>query len=117
MKSEKGELCYVKIGEYSFSALKFSLQDYENRISNEEPKINHGYIQSIAFKGGKLDSIKYHSQNELNTLIGIRGSGKSSILESIRYALDLNANIDKDYKENLVKNTLGSGGEISFRYY
>ena len=55
----KGELCYVKIGEYSFSALKFSLQDYENRISNEEPKINHGYIQSIAFKGGKLDSIKY----------------------------------------------------------
>ncbi len=49
----------------------------------------------------------------MNTLIGIRGSGKSSILESIRYALDLNANIDKDYKENLVKNTLGSGGEIS----
>ncbi len=24
----------------------------------------------------------------------------------------INANIDKDYKENLVKNTLGSGGEI-----
>lgn len=109
----KGELCYVKIGEYSFSALKFSLQDYENRISNEEPKINHGYIQSIAFKGGKLDSIKIPFSKELNTLIGIRGSGKSSILESIRYALDLNANIDKDYKENLVKNTLGSGGDIS----
>lgn len=49
----KGELFYIKIGEYSFSALKFSLQDYENRISNEEPKINHGHIQSIAFKGGK----------------------------------------------------------------
>lgn len=109
----KGGLCYVKVGEYSFSALKFSLQDYENRISNEEQKINHGYIQSIAFKGGKLDSIKIPISNELTTLIGIRGSGKSSILESIRYALDLNANIDKDYKENLVKNTLGSGGEIS----
>lgn len=109
----KGKLCYVKIGEYSFSALKFSLQDYENRISNEKKKINHGYIQSIAFKGGELDSIQIPFSNELNTLIGIRGSGKSSILESIRYALDLNANIDKDYKENLVKNTLGSGGEIS----
>jgi uncharacterized coiled-coil DUF342 family protein len=109
----KGQLCYVKIGEYTFNALKFSLQDYENRISNEKPKINHGYINSISFKGGKLDSIKIPFANELNTLIGIRGSGKSSILESIRYALDLNANIDKDYKENLVKNTLGSGGEIS----
>lgn len=109
----KGKLCYVKMGEYSFSALKFSLQDYENRISNKEPKINHGYIQSIAFKGGKLDSIEIPFSNELNTLIGIRGSGKSSILESIRYALDLNVNMDRDYKENLVKNTLGSGGEIS----
>ena len=109
----KGKSCYVKIGEYSFNSLKFALQDYKNRISSKEININHGYINSIAFKGGKLDSVRIPFSNGLNTLIGIRGSGKSSILESIRYALDLDANIDKDYKENLVKNTLGSGGEIS----
>lgn len=109
----KGKVCYVKIGEYSFNALKYSLQDYENRISDEKIKINHGYINSITFQGGKLDSIKISFSNELNTLIGIRGSGKSSILESIRYALNQSANMDKDYKENLVKNTLGSGGKIS----
>ena len=109
----KGKETYIKIGEYSFNALKYALQDYKNRISNELPKINHGYINSISFKGGKLDSMKIPFSNELNTLIGIRGSGKSSVLESIRYALDLNANIDKNYKDDLVKNTLGSGGEIS----
>lgn len=109
----KKESCYVKIGEYSFNSLKFALQDYENRISSKEININHGYINSIAFKGGKLDSVRIPFSNGLNTLIGIRGSGKSSILESIRYVLNLDANIDKDYKENLVKNTLGSGGEIS----
>lgn len=109
----KGKEIYIKIGEYSFNALKYALQDYKNRISNELPKINHGYINSISFKGGKLDSTRLPFSNELNTLIGIRGSGKSSVLESIRYALDLNANIDKNYKDNLVKNTLGSGGEIS----
>lgn len=109
----KGKSCYVKIGEYSFNSLKFALQDYKNRISSKEININHGYINSIAFKGGKLDSVRIPFSNGLNTLIGIRGSGKSSILESIRYALDLDANIDKDYKENLVKNTLGSSGEIS----
>lgn len=110
----KGEYrCYVKIGEYSFNALKFALQDYENRISRELPGISHGYINSISFKGGKLDLIKIPFSHELNTLIGIRGSGKSSILESIRYALDLGANIDKDYKDNLIKNALGSGGEVS----
>jgi len=112
-KIGKGKECYIKIGEYSYNALKFALQDFDNRISDTKIKINHGYINSISFKGGKLGNIKIPLSNELNTLIGIRGSGKSSVLESIRYALDLDANIDKEYKENLVKNTLGSGGEIS----
>ena len=109
----KGKKCYVKIGEYSFNSLKFSLQNYENRVSNEKMKINHGYIDSISFQGGKLDKIQIPFSNELNTLIGIRGSGKSSILEVIRYALGLKVNVDESYKENLVKNTLGSGGEIT----
>ena len=109
----KGKKCYVKIGEYSFNSLKFSIQNYENRVSNEKMKINHGYIDSISFQGGKLDKIQIPLSNELNTLIGIRGSGKSSILEVIRYALGLKVNVDESYKENLVKNTLGSGGEIT----
>lgn len=109
----KGKVCYVKIGEYSFNSLKFALQNYESRVSDKIPKINHGYIKSISFVGGKLDSIKIPFAKELNTLIGIRGSGKSSILESIRYALNLDANIDKEYKNQLIKNTLGSGGEVS----
>ena len=109
----KGKECYVKIGEYSFNSLKFSLQNYEDRVSNEKMKINHGYIESISFQGGKLDKIQIPFSNELNTLIGIRGSGKSSILEVIRYALGLKVNVDESYKENLVKNTLGSGGEIT----
>ncbi|WP_262232453.1 hypothetical protein, partial [Escherichia coli] len=53
---------------------------------------------------------------ELNTLIGIRGSGKSSILEGIRYALDIpfgEKASDRDYKENLVSNLLKSGGKIT----
>lgn len=109
----KGKKCYVKIGEYSFNSLKFSLQNYENRVSNKKIKINHGYINSISFQGGKLDKIQIPFSNELNTLIGIRGSGKSSILEVIRYALGLKVNVDESYKKNLVKNTLGSGGEIT----
>lgn len=109
----KGKVCYVKIGEYSFNSLKFALQNHESRISDKIPHINHGYIKSISFVGGKLDSIKIPFAKELNTLIGIRGSGKSSILESIRYALNLDANIDKEYKNQLIKNTLGAGGEVS----
>ena len=109
----KGKTSFVKIGEYSFAAVKFALQDYESRLLNDLPTCNHGYIKSASFKGGRLDSVKIPFSNGLNSLIGIRGSGKSSILETIRYALNLNADIDNDYKNNLVKNTLGSGGEVS----
>lgn len=109
----KGETSFIKIGEYSFAALKFALQDYESRVLRDLPICNHGYIKSASFKGGRLDSVKIPFSSELNSLIGIRGSGKSSILETIRYALNLNADIDSDYKNDLVKNTLGSGGEIS----
>ncbi|MEN6490065.1 MAG: TrlF family AAA-like ATPase, partial [Smithella sp.] len=55
---------------------------------------------------------------ELNTLIGIRGSGKSSILEAIRYALDIpfgEKALDRDYKQDLVRHVLGSGGKVTIQ--
>jgi DNA repair exonuclease SbcCD ATPase subunit len=46
-------------------------------------------------------------------LIGIRGSGKSAIIEVIRYILGLDPQTDSDYKKSLVKNVLGSGGKAT----
>ena len=49
-----------------------------------------------------------------NALIGIRGSGKSSLLEAVRYALDIpgDKTSDEPYKKRLVEHTLGSGGKV-----
>lgn len=110
----KGERkTYLKLGEYSFSAVKFALQDYSNRVYDSVPDIRHGYIQSITFKGGKFDGQSLTFSSELNTLIGIRGSGKSAIIEVIRYIMDLNPQTDSEYKKSLVKNVLGSGGKAT----
>ena len=57
-----------------------------------------------------------HFSSELNTLIGIRGSGKSSILEAVRYALDIPRGEkaqDTKYKDELIRHTLGSGGKVT----
>lgn len=76
----KGDRCtYLKIGEYSYAAIKFALQDYRDRVSESVPDNKHGFIESISFQGGKFDGQTIMFSRELNTLIGIRGSGKSSI--------------------------------------
>lgn len=102
---------YLKIGEYSYSAINFALLDFENRVTDTIPDIHHGRIESLSFQGGKFDGQKIIFSPELNTLIGIRGSGKSSILEAIRYVLGIPVQTDKEYKEALVKNIFESGGK------
>lgn len=102
---------YMKLGEYSYSAIKFALQDYDNRVADSVPIAHHGYIEALSFQGGKFDGQEIVFSSELNTLIGIRGSGKSSVLEAIRYILDIPVYTDNEYKESLIKNVFGSGGK------
>lgn len=108
----KGNPSYIKIGAYTYSAVKFALLDFHNRVFKEIPALHHGYIDSISFTGGKLNGQTLHFSPALNTLIGIRGSGKSSILETLRYAFDLSPQIDAVYKNGVVQNIMGSGGVI-----
>ncbi len=108
-----GRYTYLKIGEYSYAAIKFALQDHRDRVSENVPDSKYGFIESISFQGGKFDGQTIVFSSELNTLIGIRGSGKSSVLESVRYVLGLSAQMDKEYKDSLVKNVFGSGGKAT----
>lgn len=109
---------YLKMGDYNFEALKFSLIEKNYRTATSIPEIQNGFIKSITFHGGKLGGTTINLNHAMNNLIGIRGSGKSSILESIRYALDIELtqqNVDREYKINLVNHLLGSGGKIVLR--
>lgn len=114
----QGKTCYLKLGELSFEAVKFALSDPASRVAPEPSKHQASHIRSIHFDGGILDGKTLHFSPELNTLIGIRGSGKSSILEAIRYALDIPLPADDKprdikYKEGLIRHTLGSGGKVT----
>ena len=108
---------FLKVGAFNFEAIKYALLDQEYRKAEQTTKPTNGYIKSISFKGGKLDGSTLHLNHSMNNLIGIRGSGKSSILEAIRYALDIdltrNQNVDFEYKSNIVNALLGSGGKIT----
>ena len=111
----EGKKSYVKLGAFSFDALKYALFDKENRIASDPRKHTHSRIRYFRFTGGTLAGQELYFSPELNTLIGIRGSGKSSILEVLRYALDIQFGEkagDTKYKQDLVGFTMGSGGKV-----
>jgi len=111
----KGKVTYIKLGDFNFEALTFALTDSEYRVSpKDKPEIKNAYIKSIAFEGGLLEGTKIDFSPELNNLIGIRGSGKSSLLEVLRYVLGISLPInaaDQDYKNSLITRSMGSGGK------
>jgi ABC-type lipoprotein export system ATPase subunit len=110
-----GRITYLKIGDFNIEAIKYALTDSKNRVKpREKPQIQNSHIKSIAFQGGLLDGKQINFSPELNNLIGIRGSGKSSVLEIVRYALNIpfgSQAVDKDYKDDLIKHVLKSGGK------
>ena len=112
----KGQPCYLKLGELTFEALKFALSDCSARVAPAPPPHKTSHIRSISFEGGVLDGQTLRFSPEMNALIGIRGSGKSSVLEAIRYVLDIprgDKALDIKYKDDLIRHTLGSGGKAT----
>ncbi|MEN6618289.1 MAG: TrlF family AAA-like ATPase [Rikenellaceae bacterium] len=111
----EGRITYLKVGDLNFEALQYALIDHKNRLHpKDKPGIHNSYIKSISFQGGLLNGKQVSFSPELNSLIGIRGSGKSSILEILRYALSIQFGsqaVDKEYKDDLIKHVLRSGGK------
>ncbi|MCI0513775.1 AAA family ATPase [candidate division KSB1 bacterium] len=111
---------YLKLGDYNFEAVKYGFIDHFNRIREVEiPAIKNSYIKSIYFESssrGLLHDTQIDFSPELNNFIGIRGSGKSAILELIRYSMGLSLGkqaVDKDYKNGLIEYALKSGGKLT----
>lgn len=111
-----GKVTYLKIGDFNLEALQYALIDHKNRVcKKEKPLIQNSWIKSISFQGGMLNEKIISLTPELNSLIGIRGSGKSSILEILRFALNIplgSQAIDSEYKNDLITHVLKSGGKV-----
>lgn len=112
----RGEKTFAKIGAFTFEAIQFALKPGADRLASAEPTCQpHSWVRSIRYEGGILDGKRFDFSDQLNCLIGIRGSGKSAVLETLRYALELpcDENIaDWKYKHELVSFTLRSGGKV-----
>lgn len=107
----------IKMSELNFDSFKSAFTDPTSRIKlNSSIKTTYkSYISQICVKGGYLDGLELYFSYELNTIIGGRGTGKSTLITFIRYVLG-NYSYDKELEkeiEDMIKNNLGTSGEIN----
>ncbi|WP_276388266.1 TrlF family AAA-like ATPase [Eudoraea chungangensis] len=79
---------WVKWAEPTAEAIRQACLAKESRISQDEPEMPQIFIESLDVTNSKfLGSFNINFNQQYNALIGGRGTGKSTILEYIRWGL------------------------------
>jgi predicted metal-dependent phosphoesterase TrpH len=112
--------CWVKMSDVSIEGLKQAFLDPGSRIRLSQKSVavesdDHAELVAMAWEGGFLDGAMVRFNPNLNVLVGGRGTGKSTIIESIRAVLALDAIGDEARKahEGIVRHVLKNGTKIS----
>ncbi len=112
--------CLIKMSEVSIEGLRQAFLDPGSRIrlnpqEGDLESEEHAELVALTWEGGFLDGAAMHLNPNLNVLIGGRGAGKSTVIESLRYVLGLEP-IGEDAQkahQEIVKHVLRSGTKVS----
>lgn len=113
--AKPGSSTWVKLSARTANALDLAFRTPETRVSQSAPNADgHPRIIGIAWRGGFLNGATIRLNESLNVLIGGRGTGKSTVIESIRFALGVEpiGETAKREHESTVRSVLGSGTEV-----
>lgn len=69
-------------------------------LNSDKPESYASAIERIRFVGGYLNSVDIELSDQLNAVIGGRGTGKSTLLECIRYAFALEPKTQNALKQH-----------------
>ena len=115
--NEAGTWTMIKMAAVTIGGLRQAFLDPKSRIrlASQTPLDAHVELVAAMWEGGLLGGITLGLNQNLNVLIGGRGTGKSSIIETLRYAVGA-APLGKDAQaahDSIVKHALKNGGKIS----
>ncbi len=111
--------CWIKMSQVTIDGLRQAFLDPDSRIrlnSDPEPQ-EHAELGTLEWDGGFLDGAAIHFNPNLNVLIGGRGAGKSTVIESLRYVLDLEPIGEDALKSHIgmVRHVILNGTKITLR--
>jgi len=112
-----GASCWIKMSNVTLEGLRQAFLDPVSRIrlASDPPLEEHTELIAMTWHGGFLDGAAIHLNENLNVLIGGRGTGKSTIIESIRYVLGVEPLGEEALKSHngIIRQVLRSGTKIS----
>jgi len=112
-----GSSCWIKMSNVTIEGLRQAFLDPVSRIrlATDPTPDEHAKFIAVTWQGGFLDGVAIHFNENLNVLIGGRGTGKSTIIESIRYVLGVDPLGEEAIKchNGIIRQVLRSGTKIS----
>jgi hypothetical protein len=123
----------IKLSQLSVEALRQAFIDFDSRVrlAGEERSTRAPQILGLVIDGPESErflsakpkdeqvgTFLVHFNPNLNTLIGGRGTGKSSVLEALRYAFALEPRTEATAEQarHIVAATLGAGTQVTVFY-
>lgn len=111
---------WIKMSDVSIEGFRQAFLDPGSRIRLNSPDgrleiEEHSELLAITWEGGFLDGAVIRFNPNLNVLVGGRGTGKSTVIESIRTALGLEP-IGEDARkayEGIVRHVLKNGTKVT----
>ena len=105
---------FIKMTRPCFASFLMAFKDPESRVrlADDLQERFYSQIDSISIEGGYFDGLTAEVSGHLNAVIGGRGTGKSTLLECLRYALDVPHKGEDAIKQGdqIVKENLGRAG-------
>ena len=117
-----GTTCWIKMSEVSAEGLRQAFLDPDSRIrlATDPVPEEHTEFASISWEtNGFLRDCSIDFNENLNVLVGGRGTGKSTVVESIRYVLGFEP-AGEDAKKNhdgIIRHVVRSGTKITLRVH
>jgi hypothetical protein len=103
---------WVKMEKPSFAELKAALE-LPGRVQLSQLPMRSNWIEAVHVEGNFLQDTWLRLSSECNMFIAVKGSGKTSVLECLRFALDIKAPNSKQESVNRhLNHILGASGRV-----
>lgn len=109
---------YIKLAEPTVEGLRQVIHEPDLRVCMEAPaRVTHPAILGVEIRGGYFDNETISLSDHLNVLVGPNYSGKSSVVDAIRFVFDDQCFGDSTERQHLLDRIRGIVGDGQVRVW